>query len=126
MIVDSIPTGIEYNSYIFETNNDKNGRLKVDFVPLSPSILIRVDKASTINQEEGVLSIPIPLPPILENPSNVHLETVFSPSCHFYPYPEQRERRETFPSFHLQCIRDQIPSDVLLVPLNRSFKCRHT
>lgn len=111
MVIDSISSGIGFNPYYFIPVT-KNKVLSYSFF-LYPSVLIRLDKANT---EEGVSSIPLPLYSQMDSRemSDI-LNTIFSDDCPYYPYPEQKERREMFPSFHLRCVEEPISSDLYIV-----------
>lgn len=85
---------------------------------LYPTILIRVEKTDLINQEDGNSSIPIPLLPSSDTTDyQQSLQSIFQSTqpCSFYPYPEQKEKRDMFPLFYLRCIDEQYPSEYLLV-----------
>lgn len=106
MIVDSISKGISYNTMILKTA-----------WPPSPFVLIQLEKTPN-SLQEGVSSIPIPMPTLLDMENyNTRLNHVFSIPCSYYPFPEQKERRATFPSFYMQYIKETLSSEVLLVKL---------
>ena len=84
-----------------------------------PHIIVNVEGALMSSEiPQSFVSIPLPLPPP-ENPELIEsiLEQIFSEgkSGAFYPFPEQGERREMFPSFYLRFTKEQIPQKNLLV-----------
>lgn len=114
MVIDSVASCIKNCTYFFSSIDRNN--ISSNIFSLYPTILIRVEK--TDYQEDGNSSIPIPLIPSLDTPSyQQSFQTVFqsNPPCSFYPYPEQKGKRDMFPLFYLRCIDEQYTSEQLLV-----------
>lgn len=117
MVVDSISAGITYIPFFFVPLKQVKETLSSFF--LFPSVLIRLDRSTVGRNEEGLTSIPLPLYSQTESKSYTEiLEEVFqSVPCCYYPYPEQKEKREMFPSFQLRYVEELISSELLIVEL---------
>lgn len=115
MVVDSISSGIAYVPFFFVPL--KQGKDTLSSFFLFPSVLIRLDGSTVGRNEEGLTSLPLPLYSLTESKSYTEtLEEVFqSVPCCYYPYPEQKEKREMFPSFQLRCVEEVISSELLIV-----------